>query len=78
MIAAPISVPGNMRPVSSMVTWAWMGTTRPWRDHGPMARRDGGLARQQVVDGLDHQQVDAALEQRVGEFFVGSRTGRRR
>ncbi len=27
--AAPISVPGSMRPVSSMVTWTWMGTRRP-------------------------------------------------
>ena len=31
VIAAPISVPGSIRPVSSMVTCAWMGTIRPWR-----------------------------------------------
>ncbi len=31
VIAAPISVPGSIRPVSSMVTWAWIGTTRPCR-----------------------------------------------
>jgi hypothetical protein len=31
VMAAPISVPGNMRPVISMVTWAWIGTMRPWR-----------------------------------------------
>ena len=24
--AAPISVPGSMVPVSSMVTWVWMGS----------------------------------------------------
>ena len=34
--AAPISVPGSMVPVSSMVTWAWMGT---WRPADRMARR---------------------------------------
>jgi hypothetical protein len=34
--AAPISVPGSIRPVSSMVTWAWMGT---WRPAAAMARR---------------------------------------
>ena len=27
--AAPISVPGSMRPVSSMVTCTWSGTSRP-------------------------------------------------
>ena len=34
--AAPISVPGSMRPVSSIVTWAWIGTSRP---AARMARR---------------------------------------
>ena len=31
VIAAAISVPGSMRPVSSIVTCAWTGTRRPWR-----------------------------------------------
>ena len=34
--AAPISVPISIRPVSSMVTWAWIGTSRP---AAAMARR---------------------------------------
>ncbi len=34
--AAPISVPGSMVPVSSIVTWVWMGTERP---SAAMARR---------------------------------------
>ena len=34
--AAPISVPGSMRPVSSIVTWPWIGTSRP---AAAMARR---------------------------------------
>ena len=29
VIAAPISVPGSIRPVSSIVTCTWIGTTRP-------------------------------------------------
>ena len=33
--AAPISVPGSIVPVSSMVTWAWIGT---WRPSATMAR----------------------------------------
>ena len=41
VMAAPISVPGSMRPVSSMVTWAWIGTTRPWRT---MARWQAAIA----------------------------------
>ena len=39
--AAPISVPGSIRPVSSMVTWAWTGTARPAR---AMARRHAAIA----------------------------------
>ena len=34
--AAPTSVPGSMVPVSSMVTWHWMGSRTPARF---MARR---------------------------------------
>lgn len=35
--AAPISVPGSIRPVSSIVTWTWRGTSRP---ECAIARRD--------------------------------------
>ena len=39
--APPISVPGSMRPVSSMVTWTCSGTSRPW---AAMARRAAIMA----------------------------------
>ncbi len=42
-------------------------------NHGPVARGDRGLAREQVVDGLDHEYVDATLEQREGELLVARR-----
>ena len=61
--AAPISVPGSMRPVSSMVTWAWIGTSPAGRGHGPTAADDRGLQAEEVELGLDEEQVDAALEQ---------------
>ena len=35
--AAPISVPGSIVPVSSMVTCTWIGTSRPDGGHGPPA-----------------------------------------
>ena len=35
---APISVPGSMRPVSSMVTWTWMGNVRPARPSPGVSR----------------------------------------
>ena len=39
--AAPISVPSSIRPVSSMVTCTWIGTSRPtW----PIARRHAWIA----------------------------------
>ena len=37
--AAPISVPGSMRPVSSMVTWHLDRHLAADRGHGPAARR---------------------------------------
>ena len=64
--AAPISVPGSMRPVSSMVTWAWIGHLAAGLGHGPAGADDGGLEAEQVELGLDDEQVDAALEQARG------------
>ena len=61
--AAPISVPGSMRPVSSIVTWTCIGTVPADRGHGPPAGDHGRLQAEQVELGLDEQQVDAALEQ---------------
>ena len=69
--AAPISVPGNMVPVSSMVTWVWMGRMRPVARHGPPGPVDGRLGLQQVEDGLDDDEVDAALDEGRGLFLVG-------
>jgi hypothetical protein len=55
----------------------------PVSDHRAVTGRDGGLARQQVVDGLDDQQVDAAFEESErhllvtgGEVVVGDLTER--
>ena len=61
--AAPISVPGSMRPVSSMVTWACSGTKRP---RAAMARRAPLMAA--LTESMSNcvsieEQVDAALEQ---------------
>ena len=39
--------------------------------HGPPGAADAGLGRQQVVLGLDHEQVDAAVEQGAGLGLVG-------
>ena len=61
--AAPISVPGSMRPVSSMVTCTWSGTSRPAAAMARRAADDRGLEAEQVELGLDEEQVDAALEQ---------------
>ncbi len=38
-----------------------------------MARGDGGFPGQEVVDGLDDEHVDAALEQGEGELLVARR-----
>ena len=69
--AAPISVPGSMRPVSSIVTWHCSGTLR---SSATMARRapvDGGLDREHVELRLDEQEVDAAFEQAERLLLVG-------
>ena len=58
--AAPISVPGSIRPVSSMVTWTWSGHAPTGGHHGALAGVDGGLGLEEVVDGLDDDEVDAA------------------
>ena len=69
--AAPISVPGSMRPVSSIVTCACSGTCRPERDHGAPGAVDGGLDREQVELRLDQQEVDAAFEEAERLLLVG-------
>ena len=69
--AAAISVPGSMRPVSSMVTWTWIGTILSEGDHGAAGTVDGGLGRQEVEDRLDEEKVDSALEEPQGLFLVG-------
>ena len=69
--AAPISVPGSIRPVISMVTWAWMGTSLP---PPRMARRDpaiAGLDAEQIELGLDQQQIDPAVDQSACLLLVG-------
>ena len=42
-------------------------------DHGAMTGRDRGLAREQVVDRLDDQQVDAAVEEPERHLLVTGR-----
>ena len=69
--AAPISVPGSMVPVSSMVTWVWMGTVPAGRSHRPPGPVDGRLGLQQVEHRLDEDEVDAALDERRGLLLVG-------
>ncbi len=69
--AAPISVPGSIRPVSSMVTWTWIGTRRPAATMARLAGVDGGLGLEEVVDRLDEQQVDPAGEEGGGLLLVG-------
>ena len=68
--AAPISEPSSMRPVVSMVTWVWMGTDPTGGGHGPPAADHGRLGLQQVVAGLDEQQVDAAVEEAARLLLV--------
>ncbi len=63
--------PGSMRPVSSMVTCTWSGTSRPAARHGPAAADHGRLGAEQVEQGLDDEQVDAALEEPGGLHLVG-------
>ena len=69
--AAAISVPGSMRPVSSIVTWTWSGHDPVERGHGPAGAVDGRLGRQQVEDGLDQEEVDATFEQPERLLLVG-------
>ncbi len=42
-------------------------------DHGAVTGGDGGLAREQVEHRLDDQQVDAALQESVGQLLVARR-----
>jgi hypothetical protein len=68
--AAAISVPGSMRPVSSMVTCTWMGTSTAHLGHGCAAAVHRGLHTQQIELGLDDEQVDATLDQSDGLLLV--------
>ena len=81
--AAWISVPGSMRPVSSMVTCSCNGTSRP-NSAIAAASLDRGLDAEQVELCLDQEQVDATVEQAealvvigVGQFVVGDLAERR-
>ncbi len=69
--AAPISVPGSIRPVSSMVTWTWSGDLTALSGHGPAGGDHRRLQAEQVVLGLDDEEVDATLEQAVHLHLVG-------
>ena len=73
--AAPISVPGSMRPVISIVTCTWSGTSRPTAAIARRAADEAGLGAEQVVLRLDEQQVDAALEQAARLRLVGVAQG---
>ena len=73
--AAPISVPGSIVPVSSMVTCTWIGTSTTRRGHGPPAADHGGLGAEQVELRLHEEDIDAALEEAVGLHLVGVAQG---
>ncbi len=51
--AAPISVPGSMRPVSSIVTWVCSGTCRPSATMARRAPLTAALHGEEVELGLD-------------------------
>ena len=63
--------PASMRPVTSMVTWAWIGHLAPAAGHGPAGADHRGLEAEEVELGLDEQHVDAALEQAGRLHLVG-------
>ncbi len=69
--AAPISVPSNMVPVVSTVTWAISATRSALRDHRPLRADHRGLRLEDVLTGLDHHRVDAAGEQAPHLLGVG-------
>ena len=68
--AAAMSVPSSMRPLVSSVTCAWMGTHAPGLGAGAADAGDGGAHFEDVLAGLDQQQIDAALDQRDGLLAV--------
>ena len=61
-----------------MVTCTWMRDLAAGLGHGPPAADDGGLGLEEVLDGLDDEQVDAAVEQPGGRLLVAVALVRRR
>ena len=65
--AALMSVPSSiLPPLGSSETEAWIGTLRPAVLERLAHAEDRGLDLEDVLRGLDDQQVDAALEQALG------------
>ena len=56
-----MSVPSSMRPRVSSVTCAWIGSGR--RSRALANARDLRFDLEDVLAGLDEQQIDAALDQ---------------
>ena len=69
--AALISVPRSIRPVSSIVTWHWIGTWRPTAAIARRAPMTDGLHGEEVEVGLEDEEVDPALEQAAAGLLVG-------
>ena len=61
--AAPISEPTSRRPVVSTVTCTMIGTSDAGGGHRPAGADDRGLALEEVLHGLDEEDVDAAGEE---------------
>ena len=61
---ASMSVPSSiLPPLGSSETEVWIGTVRPVASNASRAPKIGGLDLEDVLRGLDDDQVDAALEQ---------------
>ena len=70
--AAPISEPSSMVPVVSTVTCTIIGTSMPAAVIARLAPMHGRLGLQQVLAGLDHHRVDAAV-QHAGDLLLRRR-----
>ena len=69
--AAPTSVPGSMVPVSSMVTWHWIGSRTPARFIARRAPLMAALACRRSKTVSMTRRSAPALDQRVGLLLVG-------
>ena len=69
--AAEISVPGNIRPVNSIVTWTCSGTGSADRSHRPASGHERGLCAQEVERRFDEEQIDASLKEPPGLHLEG-------